>query len=812
MSYLPFGKGEPNMAWIRSAVAALVIMGFVAVKGLAARSESARRTAGMAGESRDTARPPGYVGSSQCRVCHERFYQLWASSHHGLAMQPFTPDFAKTELVPQTNDIVIGKYGYRAETAGETASVHEKGPEGEKKYPIHHVMGGKNVYFFLTPMERGRLQVLPVAFNVRTKKWYDTTASMVRHFLDRTDEPLHWTDRLLTFNTSCHGCHVSQMRSNYDFETDSYDSAWTEPGINCEACHGPAGEHIRVCKEAPEGQPPKDLEILVINRKSGYDAHRVSAQCAPCHAKMYPVSTAFVPGDRYFDHYGLITLGHPDFYPDGRDLGENYTYTSWLMSPCIKSGQLDCLHCHTSSGRYRFKEPEAANGACLPCHKEQVEKAPEHTRHKPDSEGNRCIACHMPMTEFALMRRSDHSMLPPTPAATIRFKSPNACNICHDSEDAVWADKYVRQWRKRDYQAPVLHRAGLIDAARKHDWSRLPEMLEYVERADRDEVFATSLVRLLQACPDNRKWPALLGALRDPSPLVRSAAAASLDPIMTEGMRAGLLAAAGDAYRVVRVSAAASLAGFPQDSLETRDQERLRRASEEYEAMLHVRLDNWSSHYNLGNYYADRGEAERALAAYATAMRLDPSRIPPHVNAAMVHARRGENAKAENLLRLALRSDPKSAEANFNLGLLLAELGNRDGAEKHLRLALETDPTLAQAAYNLSVLVSRESLSEAVDWCRKAAELRPDEPRYAYTLAFYLNQAGDMGGAKSVLKDLIQTHPSYSDAHLLLGTIYEKAGQLEQARDVYRQALQNPQISERERYQLKLKIRSLRGR
>jgi len=84
--------------------------------------------------------------------------------------------------------------------------------------------------------------------------------------------------------------------------------------------------------------------------------------------------------------------------------------------------------------------------------------------------------------------------------------------------------------------------------------------------------------------------------------------------------------------------------------------------------------------------------------------------------------------------------------------------------------------------------------------------------RYAYTLAFYLNQAGDMGGAKSVLKDLIQTHPSYSDAHLLLGTIYEKAGQLEQARDVYRQALQNPQISERERYQLKLKIRSLRGR
>ena len=51
------------------------------------------------------------------------------------------------------------------------------------------------------------------------------------------------------------------------------------------------------------------------------------------------------------------------------------------------------------------------------------------------------------MTEFARMHRSDHSMLPPTPAATMAYQSPNACNLCHTDKDAAWADKYVRQWR-----------------------------------------------------------------------------------------------------------------------------------------------------------------------------------------------------------------------------------------------------------------------------------------------------------------------------------------------------------------------------
>ena len=36
--------------------------------------------------------PPGpYVGSYSCRECHERFYQLWSTSFHGLAMPGVWP-------------------------------------------------------------------------------------------------------------------------------------------------------------------------------------------------------------------------------------------------------------------------------------------------------------------------------------------------------------------------------------------------------------------------------------------------------------------------------------------------------------------------------------------------------------------------------------------------------------------------------------------------------------------------------------------------------------------------------------------------
>jgi tetratricopeptide (TPR) repeat protein len=702
----------------------------------------------------------GYVGSASCRECHEKFYTLWSTSFHGLAMQPYTAGLAKAKLTPQPADIGAGQYRFRADL--QTGVVIERTATNETRYPITQTMGGKNVYYFLTPLERGWLQVLPVAYDVRRQQWFDTTASAMRHFGDRRDEALYWKERPLTFNTSCFSCHVSQLAKNYDLPSDSYHTTWAEPGINCETCHGPSAEHARLFRALPTNQPaPADLKLVVITQLS---IEQRNATCAPCHAKMSPVTMNFTPGERYFDHFDLVALENADFYPDGRDLGENYTYTQWRRSLCVQSGKLDCIHCHTSSGRYRFKDAASANDACLPCHEEQVKHAPAHSHHKADTPGNQCISCHMPMTEFARMRRTDHSMLPPTPAATLAWQSPNACNLCHTNQSAAWADKFVREWRPRDYQKPVLERAALIAAARKGDWTKLPDMLAYLSRADREEIQTVSLVRLLANCPADDKWPVLRKLVDDASPLVRASVAEALGERLDPANANALFKAAGDDYRLVRVRAAAALAGVPEDQLPEEQRRRVRDAMAELLDSMKSRPDDMASHYNLGNFHLARGQMPEAAAEFETATRLQPEALPPYVNAALAYNALGQNDKAEASLRHALRLEATNAPANLNLGMLLAEMGKNSEAEQAFRAAFKASPQSAQAAYNLGVLLAKDHPEEALDWCRRAAALGRDDPKYGYTYAFYLQRAGRLDLALREIRAVRQRYPAHEES------------------------------------------------
>jgi tetratricopeptide (TPR) repeat protein len=749
-----------------------------------------------------------YSGTQSCRECHEKFYRLWASSHHGLAMQPFTVELYQTKLAPQTKSLAIGDSNFQVEFDGKQGWMRESDLKGNKKYAIVHALGGKNVFYFLTPMDRGRLQVLPLAYDVQRQSWFDTAASGIRHFQDLEEKPVGWKDPEYTFNTSCYGCHVSQFTRNFDLKTDTYNSAWQEPGINCEACHGSAVEHVRVCRQAPAGKRPEDLKIDVIHppkfsRKSAGDA------CAVCHAKASPLTASYRPGDDLFDHFDVGILDSPDYYPDGRDLGENYTFTQWLLSPCAKSGRMDCLHCHTSSGRFRFAD-DRKNDACLPCHAGRVNNASAHTHHPEGSMGNQCISCHMPKTEFARMRRSDHSMLPPTPSTTIAYKSPNACNGCHADRDAVWADRWVRQWRKKDYQAPVLHRASLIDAARARNWKKLPAMLEYLGRSDHEAVFAASLIRLLRPCNDGRKWPFLIRALEDRSPLVRAGAAESLGDRIDEETVKALCSAIQDTSRLVRVRAASAMAVIPRDLLDARIASALDKATGEFKATLDARPDYWSSHYNMGSFYLSQRDYKQAAAFLETAIRLQPSAIQPYVNVSFAYNALGLNDKAEISLRRAAQLEPKSLEANLNLGLLLGEMGRLDEAGSHLRKAVELDPQSAVAVYNLGVTSAKLGrINPALGYLRRACVLEPENPQYGYSLAFYLHRSGNTSESVTVLQRIVRQEVPSIDAISLLGEICVKQGKIREARTLYQRALKSTRLSTEDRELLKSRIAAL---
>jgi tetratricopeptide (TPR) repeat protein len=267
-----------------------------------------------------------------------------------------------------------------------------------------------------------------------------------------------------------------------------------------------------------------------------------------------------------------------------------------------------------------------------------------------------------------------------------------------------------------------------------------------------------------------------------------------------------------DEFRLVRVRAAAALAPIRPETLTETERNDLDGAVKQFIGAMKVRLDDGASHYNMGNFHTARREFEQAIVSYETAIKLRPEWIPPLVNVSLVYNLMGQNDRAEQRLRRALEIEPTSAAANLNLGMLLGEMGRLDEAEAAFRSVLNRDPKSAQAAYNLGVIVAKDRMDEAIMWFRKACEINPDEPKYSYSLAFFLYQNGNADGAIRTLQQMLIRSPSYMEAYKLLGQIYEEHGEIEKAITVFRSAMENDEISEYERYLFEQRIRALQER
>ena len=309
-----------------------------------------------------------------------------------------------------------------------------------------------------------------------------------------------------------------------------------------------------------------------------------------------------------------------------------------------------------------------------------------------------------------------------------------------------------------------------------------------------------------------------------------SSAAAALGDNLTPETIKTLLAATADESRLVRIRSAISLAALqPKELQNDRDRRNLgtvpifaakmglsplelrnlNRATDDFMAAMTARGDDWASYANVGNFYMDRRDFPAAVGYFETATKLEPRQIGPVVNAAIAYSNLGRTDKAEQCLTQALKLDPDNAAANFNLGLLRGEQGRLPDAEQALRKALKTDPQMHQAAYNLGVLLAYRNLDQALDWCEKAHWLRPNDPKYAHTLAFYKRQKGDIDGAVELLRQVIGRDPLYWDSYLLLGQIYEDRRDPQNAAAVYGQALKTEQLPQSLRRQLEAKMRAM---
>lgn len=736
-----------------------------------------------------------------CADCHDGSWDRFAPEHHGLYLEPLTPESAAAHLAPITRSIEAGDVEFTIIVDDREGRVVETEPDGDIEHPISWVLPSGGRSYVLASMERGRLRLLPVAYDAGKGTWIDVSDASW-HAPAEAEKTGPRSPLGPAFDTSCARCHGTPLAIAYDMDTDGYRVERVDEEVDCEACHTGMENHLRSVEATTGGGVPAELGIATT---PDLDAGQVEALCLPCHLAATPITASFPRGDRLFDHLDPVGLEHPGFSADGRIVGEQLTLTTWLLAPCARSGKLDCLHCHTAAGEFRHAADP--NRACAPCHEDKVSDPAAHSMHAPDSDGSLCVSCHMPASGTDRRRRHDHSMRPPTPKATLAFKSPNACNDCHDDNSAGWANRWVDRWRGPTYQDSYLRQADLVDAGRKGDWSRRRDMERYVHSSDRDEIFAASLIRLLRGCDDPRRWPAIRSAADDRSPLVRAAAAEALGDDTDRASVAALVKAATDEYRVVRVRAAEALANLTPDLVSPAARKKAERALAEYVASLQARPDDAGARSDLGRYRLRQGELDKAVRNFGAAVRLRPDHAAYRVELARAMAMSGRAAEAENSLRSALDLGPADGALYVELGRVLETQERSVEAADAYRAALGADPGLAEAAYRLGTIVGDDFPADGLRWFRRAAELRPGEPRYAFAVAVALGESGDADEAIAILNEMIFNHPAFADAWFALGQAYEDRGELDTARGVYLEGSENGSLPDEVRRRLGAKAR-----
>jgi tetratricopeptide (TPR) repeat protein len=299
--------------------------------------------------------------------------------------------------------------------------------------------------------------------------------------------------------------------------------------------------------------------------------------------------------------------------------------------------------------------------------------------------------------------------------------------------------------------------------------------------------------------------------MEDRSEWVRSAAAEAAGDRLSDVAVAALLEATRDSVRLVRIRAAYALASLPRSAVPEDARRDFDAAFAELQAAMTSRPDDFASHYNLGRLHSGMGDTARAIAAYETAIRLRADMAAPLINVSLAYNAVGRNSDAEAALRKALTIEPNNAAAHLNLGMLLGELGRLAEAEASLRGAIKEDPRSPVAAYNLAVVVSRDRPKEAVTWSRRASELDPSSPKYAYTWAFYLAQTGEKAAAIAVLERAIEGSAASRDAYELLGSLLAQTGRKADAEAWFRRAGDDARLSAAERAHLSVAASRLFG-
>ena len=747
-------------------------------------------------QATETSAPPTatHVGAAVCAECHEKQAALWQGSDHRLAMQPAT----SATVVANFNRSTFTYGGVTSNFFLKDGSyaVRTDGPDGKHRdYRVAFTFGIRPLQQYLVEFTHGRYQALGIAWDNRPsteggQRWFHlyqkgapagpkVIGSVANPGAGKTvdfRDELHWTRPAHTWNYMCAECHSTGLQKGYRETDDQYNTTWLEINVSCESCHGPGSVHVKWGRLARTGKRSAEaLQGLVFGLKdrSGgawtIPAGETTATrttpltsrsevetCGRCHARRAQIWPDYRFGDPLAQTHEVSLLDEELYEADGQIRDEVFEYGSFLQSKMYASG-VTCSSCHNPhSGKLLFQ----GNAICTQCHLAGKYDTDAHHFHKAGTEAAGCVSCHMPRRYYMVIDgRHDHGFRVPRPDLTAAIGTPNPCAACHN-EPPQWAADAVVKWRgsatKHDRSfAEALH-AGR---------ARLPHGLSLLGRVVADlkvaPIVRATALTLLPRYSGPEVAGAISRAATDPDPLVRRAAALTLEALApTARLRVGT-ALLRDPIRTVRIHAVLPMASIARGVFARDMRDALDRAADEFRRVQQFNADRAEAHVNLGTLEAHLGRYLDAEAAFRTAIRLQPQFAPAHVNLADVLRATGREAEAEDVLRRALTLAPDIAEVHSALGLALVRQGRTGDALAELARALELAPDDPGHAYVYAVALHDTGAAlRAINLLENVNQRFPADLNILQALVSYSIERGDLSRARAWAQKIVDAAPS----------------------------------------------------
>jgi tetratricopeptide (TPR) repeat protein len=671
-----------------------------------------------------------YIGNESCIDCHQTEVTNWQQSHHAKAM------------LAATDETVLGNFNsvkFESENAWTVFNRDEQGfyiktgnnGEDGKRYAVPYVFGFYPLQQILVDIGSGKLQAYTVTWDSRSladggQRWYNLYSDT--HI---PDTPFDWKGQFNNWNARCAECHSTDLKRGYDVNTDSYNTTWSEINVSCEACHGPASEHLAL-KKAEKNAVNSGFEKPLQKHNDWVFAsgestairlqktdisldHGQPDQCAACHSRRVALTDGAGVGD-FSQHY-IPRLAVADLYHlDGQILDEVYVYGSFSQSKMASAGVV-CSNCHEP---HTGKTLSQDNTLCLQCHLPDPFATPEHTLHAQDSKGSLCIDCHMPANRYmGVDDRRDHAYRVPNPWVNELLGTPDVCLDCHQDKDSHWSQAQLQDKKGKIFaDFSDIGSAVLLNQQDPHKGQALIAKLV----ADKNQPAMRRAVLLgYLDLQQSANLEVLNNAANDQQSLVKLGVIRALESAPYPMQLQIGFALLYDENKNVRLQAIRLLAPAFRQSLPEKAQKPIQDALMEAVVTYRQQQDLLSAQLALADLAYKIGDLQQAQIQYLNALKLQPSFLPAKLNLASIYRETNQLEKAKALLQQILELEENHAMALHNLGL---------------------------------IFVIEKQWPQALDALKRAAEIEPANPRFAFVYILGLEADGKIDEALNEVNKL----------------------------------------------------------